>query len=71
MHTLQATLSVNLTQATLSKRRKWLVKAGETERDKMAGALEEKEEKEEDKGERNNEKRGGRGEKDGNKKKRE
>ena len=54
------------------------MKAGETERDKMAGALEdkmagaleEKEEKEEDKGERNNEKRGGRGEKDGNKKRR-
>ena len=44
-------------------------KAVETERDKMAGALEEKEEKGEDKGERNNEKKGGRGEKDGNKKK--
>ena len=52
-------------------------KAGETERykmagaleDKMAGALEEKEEKGEDKGERNNEKKRGRGEKDGNKKK--
>ena len=42
---------------------------GTEKRDKMAGALEEKEEKEEDKGERNNEKRGGRGEKDGNKKK--
>ena len=48
-------------------------KAAETERNKMAGALEEKEEKGEDKGERNNEKKkkGGRGEKDGNKKKEE
>ena len=43
IHTLQATLSVNLTQATPAERRKWMVK--ETERNKTAGALEEKEEK--------------------------